>query len=394
VNITTVTELNKYLKRSFDSNEILNDIWIKGEISNFKLHFSGHMYFTLKDESSALKCVMFKSSAAYMKFIPSDGMKVVCHGRITVFERDGSYQLYPDSMIPDGVGDLYIAYEKLKQKLESEGLFDEKYKKPLPLYPKKIGVVTSPTGAAVRDIINVLSRRCKRAEILIFPVQVQGEGAGKSIADMIDKINRNHSCDVIITGRGGGSIEDLWAFNEEIVARSVFASEIPVVSAVGHETDFTIVDFVSDMRAPTPSAAAEIVVRDDNDVKNSLMLNHKTLTLLVSDKIKVSAHLLKSLTDRPVFKDKTGFIDNKREYLGDAVRQLYELSSRKKEKSSFEFVNIISKLEALNPLAIMKRGYSSVSKNGKIIKSSAELKENDIVNLRFFEGDKNAKIIG
>ena len=394
MNITTVTELNKYLKRSFDSNEILNDIWIKGEISNFKLHFSGHMYFTLKDESSALKCVMFKSSAAYMKFIPSDGMKVVCHGRITVFERDGSYQLYPDSMIPDGVGDLYIAYEKLKQKLESEGLFDEKYKKPLPLYPKKIGVVTSPTGAAVRDIINVLSRRCKRAEILIFPVQVQGEGAGKSIADMIDKINRNHSCDVIITGRGGGSIEDLWAFNEEIVARSVFASEIPVVSAVGHETDFTIVDFVSDMRAPTPSAAAEIVVRDDNDIKNSLMLNHKTLTLLVSDKIKVSAHLLKSLTDRPVFKDKTGFIDNKREYLGDAVRQLYELSSRKKEKSSFEFVNIISKLEALNPLAIMKRGYSSVSKNGKIIKSSAELKENDIVNLRFFEGDKNAKIIG
>ncbi len=394
MNITTVTELNKYLKRSFDSNEILNDIWIKGEISNFKLHFSGHMYFTLKDESSALKCVMFKSSAAYMKFIPSDGMKVVCHGRITVFERDGSYQLYPDSMIPDGVGDLYIAYEKLKQKLESEGLFDEKYKKPLPLYPKKIGVVTSPTGAAVRDIINVLSRRCKRAEILIFPVQVQGEGAGKSIADMIDKINRNHSCDVIITGRGGGSIEDLWAFNEEIVARSVFASEIPVVSAVGHETDFTIVDFVSDMRAPTPSAAAEIVVRDDNDVKNSLMLNHKTLSLLVSDKIKVSAHLLKSLTDRPVFKDKTGFIDNKREYLGDAVRQLYELSSRKKEKSSFEFVNIISKLEALNPLAIMKRGYSSVSKNGKIIKSSAELKENDIVNLRFFEGDKNAKIIG
>ena len=394
MNITTVAELNKYLKRSFDSNEILNDIWIKGEISNFKLHFSGHMYFTLKDESSALKCVMFKSSAAYMKFIPSDGMKVVCHGRITVFERDGSYQLYPDSMIPDGVGDLYIAYEKLKQKLESEGLFDEKYKKPLPLYPKKIGVVTSPTGAAVRDIINVLSRRCKRAEILIFPVQVQGEGAGKSIADMIDKINRNHSCDVIITGRGGGSIEDLWAFNEEIVARSVFASEIPVVSAVGHETDFTIVDFVSDMRAPTPSAAAEIVVRDDNDIKNSLMLNHKTLTLLVSDKIKVSAHLLKSLTDRPVFKDKTGFIDNKREYLGDAVRQLYELSSRKKEKSSFEFVNIISKLEALNPLAIMKRGYSSVSKNGKIIKSSAELKENDIVNLRFFEGDKNAKIIG
>ena len=394
MNITTVTELNKYLKRSFDSNEILNDIWIKGEISNFKLHFSGHMYFTLKDESSALKCVMFKSSAAYMKFIPSDGMKVVCHGRITVFERDGSYQLYPDSMIPDGVGDLYIAYEKLKQKLESEGLFDEKYKKPLPLYPKKIGVVTSPTGAAVRDIINVLSRRCKRAEILIFPVQVQGEGAGKSIADMIDKINRNHSCDVIITGRGGGSIEDLWAFNEEIVARSVFASEIPVVSAVGHETDFTIVDFVSDMRAPTPSAAAEIVVRDDNEIKNSLMLNHKTLTLLVSDKIKVSAHLLKSLTDRPVFKDKTGFIDNKRDYLGDAVRQLYELSSRKKEKSSFEFVNIISKLEALNPLAIMKRGYSSVSKNGKIIKSSAELKENDIVNLRFFEGDKNAKIIG
>lgn len=393
MNITTVTELNRYLKRSFDSNEILNDIWIKGEISNFKLHFSGHMYFTLKDEASQLKCVMFKSSASYLKFVPSDGMKVVCHGKITVFERDGSYQLYPDTMIPDGVGDLYVAYEKLKARLEQEGLFDTKHKKAIPSYPKRIGVVTSPTGAAVRDIINVLTRRCKRSEILIFPVQVQGDGAGEDIANMIYKINRLNACDVIITGRGGGSIEDLWAFNEEIVARAIFQSEIPVISAVGHETDYTIADFVSDMRAPTPSAAAEIAVKDDNEVRNNIFLNHKAMYHMLADRINRSAHILSDILARPVFKDRTGFIDNKREYINEMHKLIFDAANHKKEKMTFEFVNIISKLEALNPLSVMKRGFSSVSKDGKIIKNASDLKCDDIIDIRFCQGEKKAKII-
>lgn len=393
MNITTVTELNRYLKRSFDSNETLNDIWIKGEISNFKLHFSGHMYFTLKDESSALKCVMFKSSASYLKFVPSDGMKVVCHGRITVFERDGSYQLYPDTMIPDGVGDLYVAYEKLKSRLEQEGLFDTKHKKAIPLYPKRVGVVTSPTGAAVRDIINVLTRRCKSTQILIFPVLVQGDGAGKDIARMIYKINRLNACDVIITGRGGGSIEDLWAFNEEIVARAIFDSQIPVISAVGHETDFTIADFVSDMRAPTPSAAAEIAVKDDNEVRSSIALNHKAMYHILVDRINRSRHHLSDILSKPVFKDRTGFIDNKREYIDEISKLIFDLANHKREKSTFDFVNIISKLEALNPLSVMKRGFSSVSKDGKIIKTASQLQIDDVIDIRFYQGEKKAKII-
>lgn len=350
------------------------------------------MYFTLKDESSSLKCVMFKSDAAYLKFIPSDGMKVVCHGRITVFERDGSYQLYPDSIIPDGVGDLYVAYEKLKANLEQEGLFDQKHKKAIPDYPQRIGVVTSPTGAAVRDIINVISRRCKRAEILIFPVLVQGVGAAEDIADTIDKINDNASCDVIITGRGGGSIEDLWAFNEECVARAIFRSAIPVISAVGHETDFTIADFVSDVRAPTPSAAAEIAVKDDMEISNTLAHIQKSFTLLLSDRISSSRHILEIISQKPVFTDKAGFINAKREYVDKLMETAFNLARQKKEHASFQFVNIISRLEALNPLSVLKRGYSSVSKDGKIIKNADELNTDDIIRIRFHKGEKEAKI--
>ena len=393
MNITTVSELNNYLKRSFDSNQVLSDIWIKGEISNFKLHFSGHMYFTLKDEASALKCVMFKSYASYMRFVPSDGMKVVCHGRISVFERDGTYQLYPDSMISDGVGDLYVAYEKLKAKLEAEGLFDEKYKKALPLYPKKIGVVTSPTGAAIRDIINVITRRSKSAEILIFPVLVQGEGAKESISEAIYNINKYKMCDVIITGRGGGSIEDLWPFNEEIVARAIFDSDIPVISAVGHETDFTISDFVADMRAPTPSAAAELAVRDDKDIIANIESAKRTIAALISKKITQSKYSLKLITETPVFKDKTAFINIRREYIDDCLKLITDCAVKKKETSQFEFANLISRLEALSPLAVLKRGYSSVEHNGIIIKNADDLKRDDIINIRFYNGEKQAKIM-
>lgn len=252
----TVTELNQYVKDLLDLNPPLTDIYIKGEISNLKAHSSGHLYFTMKDEQSALKCVMFRSSAAGLSFTPENGMKITAHGRISAFVRDGAYQLYCDSMEPDGVGSLYIAFEQLKKKLQSEGLFSEERKKPIPKIPSRVGVVTSPTGAAVRDIINVCKRRFPYAHVIVYPALVQGDGAVESVAAGIDYFNRVGGADVLIVGRGGGSIEDLWAFNSEVVARAVAKSSIPVISAVGHETDFTICDFVADKRAPTPSAAA------------------------------------------------------------------------------------------------------------------------------------------
>ncbi|MBQ4067102.1 MAG: exodeoxyribonuclease VII large subunit, partial [Clostridia bacterium] len=263
----TVTELNEYIKDLFDLNPPLTDIYIKGEISNYKAHSSGHLYFTLKDEGGALKCVMFRASAFSLGFRPENGMKVTAHGRVSTFVRDGAYQLYCDSMEPEGVGSLYIAYEQLKKKLESEGLFAEERKKPLPKIPSRVGVVTSPTGAAVRDIINVCKRRFPYAEVIVYPALVQGDGAVASVAGGIEYFNKSNMADVLIVGRGGGSIEDLWAFNSELVARAVAASHIPVISAVGHETDFTICDFVADKRAPTPSAAAEIAVPDILELK-------------------------------------------------------------------------------------------------------------------------------
>lgn len=248
----TVSQLNRFIKQMMDGTPILNNIWVKGEISNYKQHYSGHCYLTLKDEGGVLKAVMFKSSALRLAFAPENGMKVLARGRVSVYERDGAYQLYIEEMQPDGVGSLHIAYEQLKAKLLEEGLFDEAHKKPLPQYPSTIGVVTATTGAAVRDIINVLSRRYPCAKVLIYPTLVQGEGASAGIVEAIEYFNHQRCADVLIVGRGGGSIEDLWAFNEEATARAIYASEIPIVSAVGHETDFTIADFVADLRAPTP----------------------------------------------------------------------------------------------------------------------------------------------
>ena len=258
--MATVSQLNAYMKRVVDGQAALNDIWIKGEISNFKDHFSGHLYITLKDDGGVLKAVMFKGAAARLTFKAEDGMKVLARGRIGVYEQSGTYQLYISEMTPDGLGELYVAYEQLKKKLSEEGLFDDEKKKPIPKYPEKVGVITAATGAAVRDIINVITRRYPYCEIIIYPAQVQGQGAAESVVSGIEYFNETMSCDTLIVGRGGGSIEDLWAFNEEIVARAIFASKIPVISAVGHETDFTIADFVADLRAPTPSAAAEIAV--------------------------------------------------------------------------------------------------------------------------------------
>ena len=256
----SVTQVNLYIKDVIARDDILCDVLVKGELSNFKAHSSGHMYMSLKDESGVMRAVMFRSAASKLTFRPQNGMKVIAHGRISVYERDGQYQLYIDDMQQEGQGDLYVAFEQLKQKLAAEGFFDPVHKKPLPKYPKRVGVVTAPTGAAIRDIINVLTRRFSYADIVLYPVLVQGENSAASIVGAIEYFNAQRSADVLIVGRGGGSIEDLWSFNEEVVARAIYNSEIPIVSAVGHEIDFTIADFVADLRAPTPSAAAELVV--------------------------------------------------------------------------------------------------------------------------------------
>ena len=269
-NAVTVTQLNKYLKDRFDEDENLKAILVKGEISNFKNHYTGHLYFTLKDENSLIKCIMFKSYAERLAFKPKDGMQVMVFGAVSVFERDGAYQIYAKSMLEDGMGDLHEKYEQLKKQLEEEGLFDEKHKKAIPLYPKEIGVLTSQTGAVIRDIINVSTRRNPNVHIRLLPVPVQGAGAAEKIAEKIKIMNDKKLADVIIVGRGGGSLEDLWPFNEEIVARAIYNSEIPIISAVGHETDFTIADFVADLRAPTPSAAAELAVPDVYELKQKI----------------------------------------------------------------------------------------------------------------------------
>ena len=269
-NAVTVTELNKYLKDRFDEDENLGAILVKGEISNFKNHYTGHLYFTLKDDKSLIKCIMFKSYAERLAFKPKDGMKVMVFGSVQVFERDGVYQIYAKQMLEDGMGDLHEKFEKLKKNLEEEGIFAESHKKPIPMYPKEIGVLTSQTGAVIRDIINVSTRRNPNVHIRLLPVPVQGPGAAEKIAEKIKTMNDKKLADVIIVGRGGGSLEDLWPFNEEIVARAIYESEIPIISAVGHETDFTIADFVADLRAPTPSAAAELAVPDVYELKQKL----------------------------------------------------------------------------------------------------------------------------
>lgn len=287
INPISVTELNKYVKEKVAEDEYLNSVLVKGEISNFKHHYTGHMYFTLKDENSLIKCVMFKSSTSYLNFTPKDGMKVIVLGSVQVFERDGVYQIYAKAMQEDGLGSLFTAYEELKEKLSKEGLFDESHKKKIPFMPKIIGVLTSNTGAVIRDIINVSTRRNPNVYIRLLPVPVQGVGAGEKIAKAIKVMNDKKLADVIIVARGGGSLEDLWPFNEEIVARAIYESELPVISAVGHETDFTISDFVADLRAPTPSAAAELVVKDVAELENSINLYQRRLKMSLKRKLKL-----------------------------------------------------------------------------------------------------------
>ena len=388
--IATVSQINGYIKKLFDTNLILNNIWIKGEISNFKRHYSGHLYITLKDEGGVLKSVMFRSAATSLDFEPSDGMKVMARGRLSVYEAGGSYQLYIEEMRRDGMGDLYLAYEKLKKKLGDEGLFEEGYKKPLPKYPDRIGVVTATTGAAVRDIINVITRRYPLAEIVIYPSLVQGAGAAPDIIKAIEYFDQTKSADVLIVGRGGGSIEDLWAFNEESVARAIFNCSIPIISAVGHETDFTIADFVADMRAPTPSAAAEIAVPSVTELISTVSIMKSRIINAISRQNENRRLKLKSLSLRsPIDRIR------KNQLLTDSYTKTLEQSINiilmEMKKNLGETV---AKLDALSPLSVMARGYSVATKNdGQIIKKADDLHTDEEFNLTLTDGSVKCRKI-
>lgn len=389
----SVTELNQYIKQKIAEDESLNNVLVKGEISNFKNHYTGHMYFTLKDENSLIKCIMFKSSAVHLNFMPKDGMKVMVFGTVSVFERDGVYQIYCKAMQEDGMGSLYTAYEELKAKLEAEGLFAVEHKKKIPMMPKCIGVLTSNTGAVIRDIINVSTRRNPNVYIKLLPVPVQGEGAAVKIAEAIKIMNEKKLADVIIVARGGGSLEDLWPFNEEIVARAIYNSELPVISAVGHETDFTIADFVADLRAPTPSAAAELAVPNISDILVKLDSYHNRYCLALKKKIEFMKLRYEKCMNRRVFKEPFQMIHEKYIVLDMKIKTIQNSMNNIYKDKKNEAIKLIEKLDALSPLKTLTRGYSIVEKNGKVMKSVKDFKREDEIEIRFYDGKTKAKII-
>lgn len=452
-NYITVGQLNNYLRRKFEADVHLDHVYLKGEISNCKLHSRGHIYFSLKDETSVINAIMFQTNASTLNFEPKDGTKVFVEGKVTVYEASGKYQIIVNKMQPDGIGELYIAYEKLKRQLESEGLFKPEYKKVIPKFPRKIGIITAPTGAAIRDILSTIKRRFPICETILFPALVQGENAKFSVVDNIKKA-QEYDLDVLIVGRGGGSIEDLWAFNEEIVAREIFASKVPIISAVGHEVDFTIADFVADLRAPTPTGAAEMAVPNMSDVfnlienykirlgeniRNKLSIYEKKLESLkssyvlknpmaiyevkeqkltsmmdklsdiIKNKIEVSRVRLLNAKESYVLKNPLGFYEKDREKVNTLESKLITYINTKIElnrakllsiKESYilknpeeiiksknkEYDLLLNKLELLNPLAILKKGYSVITKDGISVKTSKGLKNKDIINVRLGEG--------
>ena len=392
-NPISVSQLNNYIKEKVSQDEFLNNIYIKGEISNFKHHYTGHMYFTLKDENSLIKCVMFKTYTSNLNFVPKDGMKVLILGTVSVYERDGIYQIYCKAMEEDGIGNLYLEYEKLKNKLEMEGLFDKQYKKEIPFMPKVIGVLTSKTGAVIRDIINVSTRRNPNVYIRLLPVPVQGDRAALKIADAIKLMNEKKLADVLILARGGGSLEDLWPFNEEIVARAIFASEIPIISAVGHETDFTIADFVADLRAPTPSAAAELAVANIEDIKINLNGYKNRLAISLNKKLELIKLQYEKIMSSKVFREPLLRIQEEYLKIDGALKIINDKMLNKYTESKYLLMNSISKLDSLSPLKTLGRGYSIIQKDNKVIKSKKELCDGDEVNIRLIDGSIIANII-
>lgn len=388
----TVTELNSYLKSILENDRMLPSVTVKGEISNFIYHRSGHLYFTLKDSEAQIKTVMFRFSAANLRFMPENGMKVIVHGSVNIYTKDGSVQLYANQLQPDGVGALYLAYEQLKARLSEEGLFDSLHKKPVPRIPSAIGVITSPTGAAIRDILNVLGRRFPYASVYLYPSLVQGEGAEEDLIAGVDYFDKSSLVDVVIIGRGGGSLEDLWAFNSESLARRIHSSRVPIISAVGHETDFTICDFVSDLRAPTPSAAAELAVPDEKELymriaslcdKASSALT-RTLDAEKSRLDKIKAHKLLS--------DPTKTFENQRKYAAELLNSVNISIKHILDDKKKSLLSASVKADALSPLSTLKRGYSVATVCGKVVKSNEQLEVGDRILLKLYDGEALAEI--
>jgi exodeoxyribonuclease VII large subunit len=433
-----ISDLNTYIKNIFDENPYLKKVYLRGEISNFKNHTRGHLYFTLKDDASRISAVMFYSSAMTLKFSPEDGMNVLVEGRISCYPAQGTYQIYVDKMEPDGLGNLYIEFEKLKKKLSEEGLFNPEFKKEIPKIPKRIGIITAPTGAAIKDILSTIKRRFPICETILFPSLVQGENAASDIARQIEEADSGkYDLDCLIVGRGGGSIEDLWAFNEEIVARAIYNARVPIISAVGHEIDFTIADFVADMRAPTPTGAAEMAVPTISEINNMLnsyqiRLNEFTSNLLHKSKLRLdsitSSYILKnplslyeikeqrldSLIDtlnnfinKKIDNNKLILNNLKSSYVLKNPMSLFEIKKEKLEfnektlysnikniilKNEHEYKMLVNTLKLVNPLGILEKGYSLVTKDEELIKDSSNLKENDIVNIKLHKGSVTASI--
>lgn len=391
--IISVSQLNMYVRSLLDGDENLNNVFVSGEISNFTANArSGHLYMTLKDGSSSVKAVMFAGNASKIKFRIENGMSVIVRGRVSLYERDGAYQLYIDDIQPEGIGSLAIAFEQLKERLSKEGLFDSDRKKPVPLFPKRIGVISSPNGAAVQDVVNIISRRFPLAEIIFAGVPVQGDGTGEIIAHAVSDFNYLKCADVIIIARGGGSAEDLWEFNSETLARAIYNSEIPIISGVGHETDFTICDFVSDLRAPTPSAAAELAVPDINELASYINLLNGKINKAINSKILIEEMRLDNLSASGFLRKPDDFLNDcdkrileLRKSLNSDVRAIYE------SKYNSAFV-LLSKLDALSPLKILSRGYSVVKLNESVVSSASQLNVNDIIKLRFTDGKVEATV--
>ena len=388
----TVTELNQYIKGKFEEDAFLQNVFVRGEISNFKHHYTGHMYFTLKDEKSLIKCVMFKTYTGHLSFVPKDGMKVCALGTVSVFERDGVYQIYVKAMQQEGIGDLHAEFEKLKAKLEKEGLFDQSHKKKIPFMPKTIGVLTSNTGAVIRDIINVSTRRNPNVHIRLLPVPVQGQGAAEKIAQAIQKMNENKFADVIILARGGGSLEDLWPFNEEIVAKAIYNSELPIISAVGHETDFTIADFVADLRAPTPSAAAELAVPNQKEVLEKIEVLKNRQKQALKKQLQLKNMQFQKCMASKVYKDPYANVNEKYMLLDRNLKQLVIECQNKIKDEKTKMIEQIAKLDALSPLKTLARGYSIVAKQEHMVKSVKELEKGDNITLILKDGNVPAII--
>ncbi len=392
--VFSVSQLNTYVKSIIDSDLLLRNVFLTGEISNFTNHYrTGHYYLTLKDENAAVKAVMFRASNMRLRFIPENGMRVIVRGRVSLFERDGQYQLYIEDMQPDGIGALNLAFEQLKQRLSAEGLFNDEYKKPIPARSGRIGVVTSETGAVIQDIKNVVSRRYPLAHIILAPVEVQGPNAAPQIVKAINDFNAENNVDVLIVGRGGGSVEDLWAFNEEIVARAVFNSKIPVISAVGHETDFTICDFVADLRAPTPSAAAELAVPDIRDDKRFLDNVIDIISDNLIQRIDDQQVRLNYFSERLKFRSPVCIIDEMFNTVDSLYSDISDIVSNRLYNEEKKLTAVCAKLDALSPLKVMSRGYSIAVKDNVIVKNADELNKGDKITVRFSEGEKECEVL-